>query len=95
MANLIVSLSPHAHGNDSVERNMYGVIIALIPALIVSFLYFGVGSAIVCGTSVIACLFFEWAITKFLLKREKSTILDGSAIITGILLGFNMPSNLP
>ena len=74
---------------------MYGVIIALIPALIVSFLYFGVGSAIVCGTSVIACLFFEWAITKFLLKREKSTILDGSAIITGILLGFNMPSNLP
>ncbi|MBR2178706.1 MAG: RnfABCDGE type electron transport complex subunit D, partial [Paludibacteraceae bacterium] len=44
MANLIVSLSPHAHGNDSVERNMYGVIIALIPALIVSFLYFGVGS---------------------------------------------------
>lgn len=96
MANkLIVSLSPHAHGNDSVEKNMYGVIIALIPALLVSFYYFGIGSAIVCATSVISCVLFEWAINKFMLKNEHSTIADGSAIITGLLLGFNMPSNLP
>ena len=92
---LIVSLSPHAHGSDSVERNMYGVIIALIPALIVSFIYFGLGSVIVCSTSVIACIFFEWAITKFILKKKQNTICDGSAIITGLLLGFNLPSNLP
>ena len=52
MAKLIVSLSPHAHGSDTVERNMYGVIIALVPALLVSFLYFGIGSAIVCAASV-------------------------------------------
>lgn len=95
MANLVVSLSPHAHGNDSVEKNMYGVIIALIPALLVSFWYFGVGSLIVCGSSVLACVLFEWAITKYILKRERTTIADGSAIITGLLLGFNMPSNLP
>ena len=92
---LIVSLSPHAHGSDSVERNMYGVIIALIPALIVSFIYFGLGSLIVCSTSVIACVFFEWALTKFILKNKQNTITDGSAIITGLLLGFNLPSNLP
>ena len=49
MSKLIVSLSPHAHGTDSVERNMYGVVIALIPALLVSFYYFGIGSAIVCA----------------------------------------------
>lgn len=73
---------------------MYGVIIALIPALLVSFFYFGIGSAIVCLSSVAACVFFEWAITKYLLKKE-STVLDGSAILTGILLGFNLPSNLP
>ena len=91
----IVSLSPHAHGSDSVEKNMYGVIIALIPALLVSLFYFGVGSAIVLATSVIACVFFEWAIAKFILKREKLTICDGSAILTGLLLGFNLPSNLP
>lgn len=94
MSKLIVSLSPHAHGTDSVERNMYGVVIALIPALLVSFYYFGIGSAIVCASSVASCVFFEWAITKYLLKK-KSTVLDGSAILTGLLLGFNLPSNLP
>ena len=96
MANkLIVSLSPHVHSGDSVQKNMYGVLIALIPALLVSLIYFGVGAAVVTLTSVVSCLFFEWAITKFILKREKTTILDGSAIITGVLLAFNVPSNLP
>ncbi|MCD8210416.1 MAG: RnfABCDGE type electron transport complex subunit D [Prevotella sp.] len=94
MSKLIVSLSPHAHGSDSVEHNMYGVIIALIPALIVSFVYFGIGSVIVCLSSVAACVFFEWAITKYILKKQPS-ICDGSAILTGLLLGFNLPSNLP
>lgn len=94
MSKLIVSLSPHAHGSDSIERNMYGVIIALLPALLVSFLYFGIGSVVVCASSVAACVFFEWAITKYMLKREPS-ITDGSAILTGLLLGFNLPSNLP
>lgn len=95
MGKLIVSLSPHAHGTDSVERNMYGVIIALLPALLVSFAYFGIGSAIVCATSVLACLFFEWAINKFIMNNERNTVLDGSAALTGLLLGFNLPSNLP
>ena len=95
MGKLIVSLSPHAHGTDTVEKNMYGVIIALLPALLVSFYFFGIGSAIVCATSVAACVFFEWAINKFMLKNERTTICDGSAVLTGLLLGFNLPSNLP
>ena len=95
MRKLIVSLSPHAHGTDTVERNMYGVVIALLPALLVSFFYFGIGSAIVCATSVAACVVFEWAINRFLLKNERTTVCDGSAIVTGLLLGFNLPSNLP
>ncbi len=74
---------------------MYGVIIALLPALLVSFYFFGLGSVIVCATSVAACVFFEWAISKFMLKDERTTICDGSAILTGLLLGFNLPSNLP
>ena len=94
MSKFIVSLSPHAHGSDTVERNMYGVIIALIPALLVSFLYFGLGSAVVCAASVAACVFFEWAISKYIMGR-KPTVTDGSAILTGLLLGFNLPSNLP
>ena len=96
MANkLVISLSPHVHSGDSVQKNMYGVLIALIPALLVSFIFFGLGAVVVTLTSVAACLFFEWAITKFILKREKSTICDGSAIVTGVLLAFNLPSNLP
>jgi len=95
MNKLIISLSPHAHGNDTVERNMYGVMLALLPALLVSFFYFGIGSVIVCATSVIACVAIEWAINKFLLKNPRNTILDGSAALTGLLLGMNLPSNLP
>lgn len=95
MGKLIVSLSPHAHGTDTVERNMYGVIIALVPALLVSFYFFGLGSIIVTATSVAACVFFEWAISKYILKQERLTILDGSAALTGLLLALNLPSNLP
>lgn len=96
MANkFIVSLSPHVHSGDSVQKNMYGVLIALIPALLVSLFAFGLGAAIVTITSVAACVFFEWAITKFILKQEKCTVCDGSAVITGVLLAFNLPSNLP
>ena len=94
MVNLIVSLSPHAHANDSVKKNMYGVVIALLPALLASFYFFGIGSLIVCLVSVAACLFFEWAICKMLLKKEPS-LLDGSALVTGLLLGMNLPSNFP
>ena len=95
MVKPIISLSPHVHGGDSVQKNMYGVCIALVPALLASLWFFGLGSAIVLATSVVACVFFEWAITKFLLKRPACTICDGSAILTGLLLGFNLPSNLP
>ena len=95
MNKLIVSLSPHVHGGDSVKKNMYGVLIALLPAFLVSLYFFGLGALIVTATSVAACLFFEWAIGKFLMKKETTTICDGSAIITGVLLAFNLPSNLP
>ena len=96
MANkFIVSLSPHVHSGDSVQKNMYGVLIALIPALLVSLFAFGLGAAIVTITSVAACVFFEWAISKFIMKQDKCTICDGSAVITGVLLAFNLPSNLP
>ena len=91
----IVSLSPHVHSGDSVRKNMYGVLIALIPAFIMSLVFFGLGALVVTATSVAACVFFEWAIVKFLMKKDTCTVCDGSAIITGVLLAFNLPSNLP
>lgn len=68
---------------------------ALIPTLLASLIFFGVGAAIVLVTSVVSCVFFEWAISRFLLHKEQLTITDGSAVLTGLLLGFNLPSNLP
>ncbi len=96
MANkLIVSLSPHVHSGDSVQKNMYWVLIALLPALACSFWFFGLGAIVVTLTAVVSCVFFEWAINKFILKSDKLTITDGSALLTGVLLAFNVPSNLP
>lgn len=91
---LIVSASPHIHGGDTISKNMYGVLIALVPAFLVSLYSFGLGAVIVTATSVIACVLFEYLIKKFLMKEEP-TICDGSAILTGVLLAFNLPSNLP
>ncbi len=94
MANkLIISPSPHIHSGDSVEKNMYGVIIALIPAFIVSLVYFGLGALIVTCISVVSCVLFEYVIQRIL--KSKITICDGSAALTGLLLAFNLPSNLP
>lgn len=92
---LIVSLSPHLHGADSVQKNMYGVCIALVPALLVSLWFFGLGAAVVLATSVLSCVLIEWVISKFILKETRLSIADGSAVLTGLLLGFNLPSNLP
>lgn len=90
----IVSPSPHIHGGDSISKNMYGVLIALVPAFLASLYFFGLGALVVTATAVIACVLFEYLIQKFLYKKQP-TICDGSAILTGLLLAFNLPSNLP
>jgi electron transport complex protein RnfD len=91
---LVVSHSPHIHSGDSIPKNMYGVLIALIPAFLVSLYVFRLDAAIITFFSVLFCVVFEYSITKFILKKEP-TIRDGSAILTGVLLAFNLPSNLP
>lgn len=91
---LAVSPSPHVHSGESTSRLMYNVVLALIPALAVTIFYFGVGALVVTAISVIACLGFEFLIQKYLLK-VKPSVTDGSALVTGLLLAFNLPSNLP
>jgi electron transport complex protein RnfD len=73
---------------------MFNVILALIPAFLASVFYFGIGAIIVTATSIASCLAFEYLIQRFILKNPIS-INDGSAIVTGILLAFNLPSNIP
>ncbi len=94
MSNFTISPSPHVHGGDSIEKNMYGVLIALVPTFIFSIVFLGLGAILVTLTSVVACLVFEYVIQKYLMK-QRPTIWDGSAIITGVLLAFNLPSSLP
>jgi len=91
---LTISPSPHIHQDDSVSKIMFSVVFALLPALVWSFIVFGMGAVIVTLTSVIACIVFEWSIQKFLLKVNP-TINNGSAILTGVLLAMNLPSQLP
>ncbi len=95
MANLLtISGSPHIHGDQSIRKIMWGVVIALIPALLVSFWYFGIGAFIVTMMAVLSCVVTEFIVQKFILKEEP-TISDGSAVITGLLLAMNVPGNLP
>ncbi len=94
MATLIVSPSPHVHSGDSVSKNMYNVVIALLPAYLVSLYFFGLGALVVSLVSMVSCVLFEYLIQRFVFKG-KTTVWNGSALLTGMLLSFNLPSNLP
>ena len=93
MNNLIVSVSPHYHSKNSTTRIMLDVIIALIPALIASCLIFGMRSLMVVAISVAACVAFEYAWCK--LMKTDVTTGDLSAVVTGMLLAYNVPSTMP
>ena len=94
MSKLLVSPSPHIHSKDSTRSLMLDVVIALIPAVICSVVFYGWQELLVLGVSVASCVLLEWAITKYMLKAP-STIGDLSAVITGILLALNVPYTTP
>lgn len=95
MSNLLtVSPSPHVHSDDSIRKIMYRVVYALIPALLWSVFVFGPDALRVTLIAVAACLAFEYLIQKYLMKVSPS-VTDGSALITGILLAFNVPAGIP
>ena len=91
---LIISSSPHIHCGDTVRKKMAGVLIALIPYFLVSLYFFGLGTFMVTLIASITCVSTEYIIQKYVLKQGV-TISDGSALVTGVLLAFNLPSNLP
>lgn len=91
---LVISPSPHVHKGSSTQKVMLVVILAMLPAMVASVYFFGMAALLVTAVSVISCVLFEYLIQKFILK-VKPTISDGSAVVTGILLAFNLPANLP
>lgn len=94
MANkLIVTAAPHITSADSTQKIMQRVCIALVPTLIASVLIFGIQSLILTAVTVAACVLFEMGYCK-LMGRENPTG-DFSAVVTGMLLAFNLPASLP
>lgn len=91
---LIFSPSPHIHTRRTVSGAMLHVIVALLPAIFCSVWYFGLPALRVLAVSVGVCLFTEWAITRFMLRRP-SSLGNLSALLTGLLLALNLPSGLP
>ena len=94
MERLIVSPSPHLHTKTSTKSLMRDVVIAMMPAVIVSVLFYGWSALAVLGVSVASCVLLEYLITKYLLKKP-CTICDFSAVVTGVLLALNVPSTTP
>lgn len=91
---LTISASPHIHIPRTVSWCMWQVVLALTPALACALYFFGIGAAIVIVTSVLGCIATEYLITRYLFGA-KPTIANGSAVLTGLLLACNLPSNLP
>lgn len=91
---LTISLSPHIHSGMRVDNIMWNVVLALMPAFAVAVWTFGMPALRVILLSLASCVGTEWVIDRCMLKC-RSTIGNGSAVITGLLLGFNLPSTLP
>ncbi len=90
---LIVSVSPHVRGKETVGRIMWSVNLALLPAFIMSVYYFGPLAAYVTGLCILSSVLFEHIYQVSL--KKKTTIGDGSAFLTGLLLGLNLPASVP
>ena len=94
MDRLLVSPSPHIHSKTSTKSLMRDVVIALLPAVIVSIVFYGWQELLVISVSVLSCVLLESLITRYML-RKPDTICDWSAAVTGVLLALNLPPTTP
>ena len=90
---LIVSYAPHIRKERYISTSMRDVLIALLPALVGSFFFFGIRALIVVALSVISCVLSEYIWNK--ISKKKNSISDLSAAVTGLLLAFTLPPSIP
>ena len=90
---LTISSSPHAHSTTTTQTVMRDVLIALLPALIGSVVFFGLRALMVTLISAASCVFFEWGYRKMM--KLDNTAWDLSAVVTGVLLAFVCPPTIP
>jgi len=93
MSNLIVHVAPHIRSKATTSGIMRDVVIALLPTLVAACVIFGGRSLLVTAVCVLACVIFEWLFEK--ITKKPNTIGDLSAVVTGILLAFNLPVSIP
>ncbi len=93
MKGLYVSPSPHRAADNSTAKVMMMVIIALIPAAMAGCVFFGARAALIMSVCIVSCVIFE-AVCRIIMKKEQ-TVSDLSAIVTGLLLGMNLPATVP
>ena len=91
--NLTVASSPHIRGDFKTSRIMLDVVLALMPALIVGIVVLGIRAAVVTLSSVAAAVAAEWVYAK--LTKTRNTVIDGSALVTGLLLALTLPHTVP
>ena len=91
--NYIVSSSPHIHTSATIQRIMLDVIIALVPTTAMGIYFFGWYAAVVIAASIIAAVAAEWIFNK--ITKQRNTVGDLSAVVTGLLLALNMPPQIP
>lgn len=92
---LIVSLPPHEKGDVTVTRIMWTVVAALLPTTIMGVWYYGIRALVVTLTAVAASVAVEYVITRFFFKSTNTSVADGSAVVTGMLLAYNVPASIP
>lgn len=94
MDKYLVSPNPHIHAPRTTSSLMGDVCLALLPAIVVSVLFYGWSELLILAVSVVSCVLIEWFITKFMLKRE-GVFCGSAAMVTGLLLAMNLPSTTP
>ena len=95
MANkFFVAASPHIHSSYTTQKLMRDVLIALVPAFCLSILVYGLDVLRVTAIAVVSCVVVEYLIQRFLIKGD-CTVKNLSAVLTGVLLAFNLPSDIP
>ncbi len=92
---LVVALPPHERSEVSVARIMWSVVLALMPTTLVGIWFYGIRAAVVTLTAVGASVVVEHVIVRYFFRRDTTTVTDGSAVVTGMLLAYNVPAGIP
>lgn len=92
---LLIALPPHEKSEVSVEKIMWSVVLALIPTTLAGIYFYGVRALLVTAVAVGASVLVEHLVVRYVFRRPTTSVADGSAVVTGMLLAYNVPASIP